>query len=386
MRKAEPMKVLQALFFPPEQPGGVSSMIPNVVNRMIEDHWNMNLFSLPKRVRKKGKDSYPFETFDVEPFLENPIVAKYLQTLKDYIWWIRLQVRDRYDLIHCHHPLVALAFKYTHPFIPVVLTIHSSYETELMLNGKIVRNGPEWRFLTNLYREVEEKVDVITTVSHSFKRYLGQYVTKPDRIRVIYNGYDETLFRPNDHKSNVVPQLVSLSRLVPAKGIDVLIRACAELKRRGETFVLHIIGDGSARQELTELSQQLQVQDETIFYGYMLHPHELMSFFDIFILPSRAEAFGSVFAEASLAGLACVGTNVGGIAEQIVDGKTGLLVPVDDAFALADALQKLINDVPYRKKLAAAGRQYALEHFSIERVVAEYGQLYQDILDVQAWE
>jgi glycosyltransferase involved in cell wall biosynthesis len=380
------MKILQALFFPPEQPGGVSSMIPNVMRRMVEEQWNMSLFYLPKRVRNKGKEAVPFDTFDVTLFQDLPIVAKYLQVLRDYVWWIRMQVRESYDLIHCHHPLVALAFKYTHPFLPVILTIHSSYETELMLNGKIVRNGPEWTFLTNLYREVEEKVDIITTVSQSFKRYLGQYVAKPDRIRVIYNGYDQTLFRPNGRKHNAVPQLVSLSRLVPAKGIDVLLRACAELKRRKVPFMLHIIGDGIAHQELTELCQKLQLQEETIFYGYMLHPHELMSFFDIFVLPSRAEAFGSVFAEASLAGLACVGTQVGGIAEQIIDGKTGLLVPVDDPFALADALQRLIEDEAFRKQIAEEGRKFALQHFSLDRVVAEFGEMYKDILDVQAWE
>lgn len=64
-----------------------------------------------------------------------------------------------------------------------------------------------------------------------------------------------------------------------------------------------------------------------------------MPFFDVFVLPSRAEAFGSVFAEALLCWLALVGTNVGGIAEQIDDGVNGLLVPPEDAPALADALE-----------------------------------------------
>jgi glycosyltransferase involved in cell wall biosynthesis len=373
------MKILQALFFPPEQPGGVSSMIPNVLNRMVRDHWDMDLFYLPKRVRNKGKEPVPFETIDMEKFGESRIIAKYIQTLQDYVWWIGLQVKQTYDLIHCHHPLVALAFKHCYPQIPVILTIHSSYETELILNEQITRSGPERQFLTAIYREVEKKVEVITTVSQSFKRYLSQFVRQPERIRVIYNGFDQTLFRPSEHR-NGVPQLVSLSRLVPAKGIDVLIRACAELKRRGKNFVLHVIGDGMAREELNRLCKELNVQDETIFYGYVLHPHEFMSFFDIFVLPSRAEAFGSVFAEAALSGLACVGTQVGGIAEQIIHGKTGLLVPVDDAIALSDALQKLIDDEAYRQKLANAGREYALKHFSLDRVVAEYGELYRSVL------
>ncbi|UOF91455.1 glycosyltransferase family 4 protein [Fodinisporobacter ferrooxydans] len=379
------MAILQALFFPPDEPGGVSSMIPNIMHRMQEDNWKMELFYLPKRLRRKGKEEVPFETFDPAPYQESPIIERYLQTIKDYVWWTRLRIHERYSLIHCHHPLVAIAMKHVFPYIPVILTIHSSFETELMLNDRITRTGLEYQFLTKVYREVEEKVEVITTVSQSFKRYLGQYVAKPDRIQVIYNGFDQTLFRPSDNKSNAVPQIVSLSRLVPAKGIDVLIRACAELKRRGKPFVLHIIGDGRARPDLNQLCQELNVQDEIIFYGYMLHPHELMSFFDIFALPSRAEAFGSVFAEACLAGLACVGTQVGGIAEQIVHGKTGLLVPVDDAFALSDAIQTLIDDPAYRKKLAEAGRQHALQRFSLDRVVKEYEEIYKDILEINSW-
>lgn len=373
------MKILQALFFPPEQPGGVSSMIPNVWHRMVEEQWDMDLFYLPKRVREKGKDPVPLLTMKAESFGESRIIHKYIQTLKDYVWWIKLQIKERYDLIHCHHPLVALAFKHCYPDIPVILTIHSAYETELLLNHKITAEGPEKRFLTAIYREVETRVEVLTTVSRSFKRYLSSYVQDPERIRVIYNGFDQRLFRPSEHQ-NKVPQLVSLSRLVPAKGIDVLIRACAQLKKKGKNFVLHVIGDGMAREELGQLCEQLNVQEETIFYGYVLHPHEFMSFFDIFIMPSRAEAFGSVIAEASLSGLACIGTAVGGIKEQIIPGETGLLVPVDDADALCDALLTLIDDEAYRKKLAKAGREYALKHFSLDRVVKEYGDLYKEVL------
>src|ERR1700730_12789390 len=111
------MKVLQALFFPPEQPGGVSSMIPNVMRKMValDEQWDMELFSLPKRIRKKGKEMPPFLTIDLDLYKESPIIEKYLQTLQDYIWWIRMRIKGTFDLTHCHHPLVALAFSYTHP-------------------------------------------------------------------------------------------------------------------------------------------------------------------------------------------------------------------------------------------------------------------------------
>lgn len=73
-------------------------------------------------------------------------------------------------------------------------------------------------------------------------------------------------------------QLITVCRLVPAKGIDILLHACAELKRRGSPFVLHIIGDGPIREELELLAQELGLYDDIIFYGYMLHPEEFMPF------------------------------------------------------------------------------------------------------------
>ncbi|MFD1176727.1 glycosyltransferase family 4 protein [Paenibacillus puldeungensis] len=369
------MKLLQALFFPPEQPGGVSSMIPYLQDRFNPPHWEMELFSLPKRIRSKGSDSVQFQTFDWHEFEESPIVQKYVQTYRDYLWWTKLRIKQPYDLIHAHHPIAGLAMKEVFPDIPVVQSIHSSYERELILNGRIQENGLEHRFLTSIYKELEHRTDKLFTVSHSFASYLAPYVGHPEAIGVIPNGFDEKRFKPVPHE-NEVAQLVTVCRLVPAKGLDILLKACEELKKRGLNYVLHIIGDGPSRLELEELAQQLGIYDETIFYGYTLHPEEFMPFFDIFVLPSRAEAFGSVFAEAALCCLALVGTDVGGISEQIENGTTGLLVPPEDSVALADALEKVIIDPDYRYQLARTGSDKAKTHYSLNRVVHELKQLY----------
>jgi glycosyltransferase involved in cell wall biosynthesis len=370
------MNILQALFFPPEQPGGVSSMIPYVLDRFHKQGWEMELFSLPKRVRSKGTEDVAFSTFDWKAYAGSPIVDKYIQTYKDYVWWTKLRIRKTYDVIHAHHPIAGLVMKQVFPETPVVMTIHSSYERELMLNGKIREGGPEHTFLTSLYGELEQRVNQILTVSNSFKQYLADYVQDPERIGVIPNGFDEKRFRPVAHE-NAVPQLITVCRLVPAKGLDTLLQACAELKRRGQPFVLHIIGDGDSRPELEQMAVDLNIYDETIFYGYMLHPEEFMPFFDIFVLPSRAEAFGSVFAEAALCCLALVGTNVGGIAEQIEHGHNGLLVPVGDAFALSLALEKLIVDPSYRYNLARAAWNKAKKTYSLNRVVRQLKAVYE---------
>lgn len=373
------MRLLQALFFPPEQPGGVSSMIPYLQERFGSARWEMELFSLPKRIRNKGKDEVVFETFDWNKYGESPIVQKYIQTYRDYRWWTQLRLKQPYDLIHSHHPLVGLVMREVFPDTPLVQTIHSSYEWELILNGKIEEGSMEQEFLTSLYRELEHKSDRLMTVSRSFREYLVPYVDRPQDIVVLPNGFDDKRFKPVPHE-NEVPQLMSVCRLVPAKGLDVLLKACAILKQRGHSYVLHIIGDGPSRTDLEEMAQRLGVYEDTIFYGYTLHPEEFMPFFDIFVLPSRAEAFGSVFAEAALCWLALVGTDVGGISEQIEDGVNGLLVPPDNEVLLADALEKVINDPSYRYELARTGWEKAKTQYSLGHVVNELKKLYLEYL------
>lgn len=370
------MNILQALFFPPEQPGGVSSMVPYICQQFEGMGWEMELFSIPKRVRSKGTEEVSFATFDWTLFAGNPIVDKYIQTYKDYVWWTRLRIRKPYDLIHAHHPIAALVMKQLFPDTPVLLTIHSSYERELILNGKIAAGGPEHRFLTSLYGELEQRLDGILTVSESFKSYAASYMKDADRIKVIPNGFDEKRFRPVAHE-NTIPQLITVCRLVPAKGIDTLLKACAELKRRGHPFVLHLIGDGPIREELEQMAIDLNIYEEIIFYGYMLHPEEFMPFFDIFVLPSRAEAFGSVFAEAALCCLALVGTNVGGIAEQIEHGRNGLLVEPGDSEGLCNALELVMADPTYRYQLARSAWMKAKMTYSLSRVIGQLKQIYE---------
>lgn len=215
------------------------------------------------------------------------------------------------------------------------------------------------------------------TVSEAFKGYLKDYIQHVDDIKVIPNGFDEKRFRPIAHE-NEVTQLISVCRLVPAKGLDVLLKACARLKEKGHPFVLHIIGDGPIREELEEMAKNLGLYNDIIFYGYMLHPEEFIPFFDVFVLPSRAEAFGSVFAEAALCQLALVGTDVGGISEQIDNGVNGLLVPVEDDAALADALETVIIDPDYRYQLAREASEKAKHDYSLQRVIAQLNKVYQE--------
>lgn len=350
-------------------------MIPHLLEKFNKRGYEMDLFFLPKRLRGKGHEDVQFSTFDPFKYAGNTIVDKYLQTLKDYIWWSRMRLTKPYDLIHAHHPIAVLALREIYPDTPIIMTIHSAFEKELLLNGRIIEEGPEHIFLTSIYGELEAKTNQLLTVSNAFKGYLADFVQDSERIGVIPNGFDEKRFRPMKHE-NAVPQLITMCRLVPAKGLDTLLYACAELKKRGSQFVLHIIGDGPSREDLEKLAIELDIYNDTVFYGYMLHPEDFMPFFDIFVLPSRAESFGSVYAEAALCLLALVGTNVGGIPEQIEDERNGLLVPPDNPKALSNAVEKLILDPALREKLAHAAWEKARKTYALSRVARQLQSVY----------
>ena len=102
----------------------------------------------------------------------------------------------------------------------------------------------------------------------------------------------------------------------------------------------------------------------------------LLAGFTVFALPTRFEGLCLAVVEAQAAGLPVVATPVGGIRETVVPGETGLLVPVDDASALADAITVLLDDPGLAARLAAEGRRRAFERFSLERMVERTAALY----------
>jgi glycosyltransferase involved in cell wall biosynthesis len=163
-----------------------------------------------------------------------------------------------------------------------------------------------------------------------------------------------------------------LARLVPDKGVHVLLRAAA----RVEGLSVVVVGDGPARGDLDLLVAELGMEDRVLFTGYVDDPRAWLRAVDLFVLPSFMEGLPLSPVEAMLERLPVVATTVGGMAEAVEDGATGLLVPPRDEAALADALAQLAGDAGRRAAMGEAGRRLALERFSIDRMAAAYLDLY----------
>lgn len=202
------------------------------------------------------------------------------------------------------------------------------------------------------------------------------------RFALVRNGVETVAPVPRDDaRARLAPGLAAafpgalwigtVAELHPTKGLDTLIGAFARLPRTADAPVLVIIGDGTEWHRLQKLVQIHDLAGRVVLAGFVEDAARYLSAFDLFAFASRSEALGYALLEAGLARLPAVATRVGGIPEIVVDGVSGLLVPADDAKALARALETLIEDAALRARLAEALHAHVREGFSIERMTRE---------------
>ncbi len=169
----------------------------------------------------------------------------------------------------------------------------------------------------------------------------------------------------------------SLARLTPHKSIGDLIEAAARVPDPQEKLRVVVAGDGPERAALGDLAAA-RLGPRATFLGRL--PDEIVpdvyAASDLFCLPSQLEGFGLVYVEAAYRGVPSIGTNVGGVPDVIIDGETGLLVPVGDVAALAAAIVRLRDDPPLRRRLGEAARTRAYAEFTVERMTERYANVF----------
>src|SRR5438309_8037241 len=199
------------------------------------------------------------------------------------------------------------------------------------------------------------------------------------KIFRVYNGIDLARFPIAQTKRHSVGPIrfLSTGRLIPFKGFDVLIDACAELQKRGINFDCEIIGDGVLREELEERASRQDLRERIHFAGEQSQNYVLAALHDcdVFVLASApdergaSDIFPTVIAEAMASGKPVVSTTVAGIPELVAHGENGLLVPPRDARALADAMEQFARDENLRADFGRAGRLRIEQKFTIEKTI-----------------
>lgn len=172
-----------------------------------------------------------------------------------------------------------------------------------------------------------------------------------------------------------VPLLLALGRLHVKKAFDVLLKALCAAPRAW----LWIAGEGELRAQLERLARELGVAQRVRFLGWRHDREALLATADICVFPSRYEPFGTVTVEAWASGTPLVAAASAGPASMIRDGEDGLLVPVDDAEALAAAINRLIAEPDLGERLAEAGRRRYEAEFTEAACVRRYIAFYESL-------
>lgn len=255
--------------------------------------------------------------------------------------------------------------------VPIVTAflIHNNLLTVLAAKGfglRVVlceRNDPERETLAwpikLLRRLLYRQADVVTSNSRGVLEILKAYVPE-----------DKLAFVPNplvvpESPGNVAPGMstvLTVGRLSPQKAHDVLLKAFAQVAPGRSDWRLAVLGDGELREPLRRLAASLELSDRVDWLGQRPDPFAHYRAADIFALASRFEGTPNALLEAMACGLAVVVSDTSpGPLEYVDDGVTGLVVPVDDARALAGALERLMSDPDLRRRLGTAARTRVAE-------------------------
>ncbi len=224
----------------------------------------------------------------------------------------------------------------------------------------------------------KQVLDRLTVVRIARLAGVSDYVT--DRLRsrfalsgvratTLYGGVDTDRFSPSSGplRDDVI-QITVVAALIPEKGIDVLLRALAELPN--ENWRLSVAGDGPDKPRLEALTRELGLQNRTRFPGLRNDVDRILKETHIFVHPAIwAEALGYTVLEGMSSGCAMIATRTGGIPELVEHEKNGLLVTPGSVAEMREALQRLMAHSSIRTKIAGSGRETVLQRFTLSASV-----------------
>jgi glycosyltransferase involved in cell wall biosynthesis len=211
---------------------------------------------------------------------------------------------------------------------------------------------------------------------------------RPDKVCVIHNGVDiEKFSARHNEREHLFPGAGNGKLIVlvgnmhsDVKGHPWLIASAPAIVREFPSTRFILVGDGEQRASFERQAGELGVKDNFLFLGRRADVPEILACCDIAVLPSRAEGLPNAVLEYMAVGLPVIVSRVGGNAELVQDGVTGLLVPPEDSGALSSALLKLLREHGLARQMARSAREFVVQNFSFERLVLEVDALYSELL------
>jgi glycosyltransferase involved in cell wall biosynthesis len=238
-------------------------------------------------------------------------------------------------------------------------------------------------FRTGAFRYVERvltrRAGRVVAITHALARFLVDRVGLPrKKVTTIHYGLDGAPEpwgeNPPSRIADNARVLLAVCRLEPQKGVDVAVRALAQVRERHPAAELVVLGEGPERAALERLAAEHNVPVHLL--GRVPDVAAWLRHADMLVHPARWEGFGLALLEAMQASLPVVATRVSSIPEIVVDGETGRLVPPDDPAALAEAIASVLDDPG---ALGSAGRERAHSEFSVARMADRTLEVYREI-------
>lgn len=269
--------------------------------------------------------------------------------------------------------------------------IWAGFVTKSLSDAKLIWSRRDMGILRGRKHEVAYRLmaglpDAVFAVSELVRQHCIEVDhIDPDRVQTVYNGLDLADWDISSQSAHPQDKLLvtTIGNIRHVKGHDVFIRAAAAIAPRFPNVHFSIAGgilEPSYFEELQTLVRNLNLGDRFHFAGGITDLRGHLSAADIFVLPSRSEGFSNAIVEAMAASLPVVATNVGGNAEAVQNGVTGLIVPTEDPAALAAAISQLLADPAKAKAMGMAGKQRVAERFTTDAMMMQTTTAYRKLL------
>jgi glycosyltransferase involved in cell wall biosynthesis len=282
---------------------------------------------------------------------------------------------------------------------PFIQTIHGVLLDEYIKSFKTSYPTPRTKLsrifmykLANIEKILAENATLIVTVSkYSFSKIVQLYNVDAAKIRIIPNGVDVQIFKPNINSKllrrefglNDKPCVLFVGNLIPRKGVHFLLEAAKHVLRENNKVKFLIVGEGPLKKHLIGQSKKSNIYKNFLFLGNV--PDHLLSLLyncaDVFTLTSIQEGQGISLLEAQASATPVVAFDIGGVNEIVVNKKTGLLVK-PDGYELADAILKLLSDEVLREKMGNYAREFICKNFSWSRCAESMLKVYREAIEI----
>lgn len=261
----------------------------------------------------------------------------------------------------------------------------------MTLEGDPISEVKELGFFTKfrtkiLWKRCIKYADIICPCSE----WLTTYLQKRDKISNIVTVHNPINLTQFSSSTSGIRNVLGISqdefvvmtaaRLVPIKGVDILIRGFADfVNNTNARAKLLILGTGQLQNKLEDLSKKLEIKDKIIFLGFRNNPQDYLSECDVFVMSSTYEPFGMPAAEAGLLGIPTIVSKAGGLTEIVIHEKTGYQFEIGDYKQLSSYLEQLFKNNEYRRKLGQNAIAHIRANFTPDIIANKIIQIYSEL-------